>query len=324
MKRLLFSSLLLLIVSAPLYVVFAQAQIPVPVLQLATPIMVVNTPALNARSGPGPQYTVLVTLPGGSELPVLASNADTTWYLVATPIGNAWIDVDFVLARGDFTYVPVIDVRAPSPVMAFPTPITVQLVGAPQPFGTRVAGGVPASNRRASLDVISVNLRPGPFEASGVITTLYKDVNVDFVVLGEAFDSRNVEWVAIFVPGFGNGWIEKAKTTIYTRVLTATEAAQQSAVEVTTPSSGLPIPVIELAPVIAIVNTPFVNIRTGPGPQFAPLAVASGGSTFTVVGLAPDVVWVLVEGTFGRGWIASEFLLLRGNLDNVPLILNVY
>jgi uncharacterized protein YraI len=323
MKRFVFSCLLLLIVSAPLYAVFAQVQVPVPVLQLATPVMVVNTPALNARSGPGPQYTVLITLPGGAELPVLASNADTSWYLVATPIGNAWIDVDFVLARGDFSFVPVIDVQAPSPAMTLPTPVTVQMVGAAQPFAARGATSAPASNRRASLNVISVDLRPGPFEASGVITTLYKDPNVDFVVLGEAFDNRGVEWVAIFVPGIGNGWIEKPKTTISVRTLTPTEARQQSATNVTTPGS-LPVPVIELAPVLAIVNTPFLNIRSGPGPQFAPLAVASGGTTLTVVGLAPDVVWVLVEGTFGRGWVASEFVLLRGNLDNVPTILNAY
>lgn len=323
LKRLLLFSLLLVLVSAPIQAVIAQL-IPIPVPEIQTPIVVVNTPALNARSGPGSQYTVIVTLPGGVELPVLASTADTEWYLVATPVGNAWVDIDFVIPRGDFRFVPVITLTDIEVQFAAPTPATIQLPNARQPFGSTQMQA--SASRRASLQVVSVNLRPGPFEESGVITTLYRDDDTDYAVLGETFDSRLVEWVAIFVPGIGNGWIEKAKVNIYTRTLSPTEAGAQSAIDASIPPAGsvAPVPVIELAPVIAIVNSPFVNIRSGPGAQFSVLAVAAGGTALNVVALTPDVVWILVEGTFGRGWIASEFLLLRGNLDNVPTLTNVY
>lgn len=317
MKRLLLSCLLLIMMSAPVMTAFAQ--IPMP--QLASPIVVVNTAALNARSGPGSQYTVIVTLPGGTELPVLASTADREWYLVATPVGNAWIDIDFVIPRGDFTFVPVIRLQDIQAQFSAPTPRTIQMPTARQPFGT--AAFAPRSNRRAILEVISVDLRPGPFEASGVITTLFIDTNVDYAVLGETYDSRLVEWVAIFVPGVGNGWIEKAKVRIVERELTAAELAAQAGAAPSV-SSGIPVPQIELAPVIAIVNTPFVNIRTGPGARFSVISVEPGGTALNVVGLAPDLVWVLVEGTFGRGWVASEFVLLRGNLNNVPTLTGVY
>ncbi len=316
MKRLLLSCLLLILMSAPVMTAFAQ--IPVP--QLVSPIVVVNTAALNARSGPGSQYTVIVTLPGGTELPVLASTADRAWYLVATPVGNAWVDIDFVIPRGDFTFVPVIRLQDIQAQFAAPTPRTIQMPTARQPFGAAAVS--PRSNRRAVLEVISVDLRPGPFEASGVITTLFIDTNVDYAVLGETYDSRLVEWVAIFVPGVGNGWIEKAKVRIIERELTSAEMAAESGRGMST--SGIPVPQIELAPVIAIVNTPFVNIRTGPGAQFSVISVASGGTALNVVGLAPDQVWVLVEGTFGRGWVASEFVLLRGNLNNVPTLTGIY
>jgi uncharacterized protein YraI len=317
-KRFLLTCLLLIAMSAPVLTAFAQ--IPVP--QLVSPIVIVNTPALNARSGPGSQYTVIVTLSGGTELPVLASTADREWYLVATPVGNAWIDVDFVIPRGDFTFVPVIRLQDIQAQLAPPTPATIQMPTARQAFGA--AAFAPRSNRRAVLEVLSVDLRPGPFEASGVITTLFLDPKVDYAVLGETFDSRLVEWVAIFVPGVGNGWIEKAKVRIVERELTAAELAAQASAAGAPVSSGIPIPQIELAPVIAIVNTPFVNIRTGPGARFSVISVERGGTALNVVGLAPDLVWVLVEGAFGRGWVASEFVLLRGNLNNVPTLTGVY
>jgi uncharacterized protein YgiM (DUF1202 family) len=324
MKRLLLTCLLLVVVSALLSVSLSGvfAQIPVPIPQLATPIMVVNTPMLNARSGPGPQFTVLATLPGGIELPVLGSTPDQEWYLVTTPLGNAWIDVDFVLARGDFSFVPVINPVAPAPPQVIlPTALTLQMPTS-RLFGTQspiaVAG---TSTRRAALQVLSVDLRRGAFEESGVITTLYLDPNIDFVVLGTQFDRRGVEWVAIQVPGIGTGWIERAKTRIYDRLITPTEALHQQPANVTAPNTLLPFPIQTLATPIAIVNTPFVNVRTGPGGQFSVLWVSSGGTTFDVVGVTPDVVWVLVEGEpFGVGWVNAPFVLLRGDLSTVPVI----
>ncbi|MBE2269328.1 MAG: SH3 domain-containing protein, partial [Anaerolinea sp.] len=102
--------------------------------QLAIPHLVVNTSFLNARSGPGPQYTVITTLVGGTELPVLGTNSDNTWYLVTTAAGNAWVDVSFTLARGVFDYVPEIDVFAAAPV-ALTLPVTIGLPGSTSSAG---------------------------------------------------------------------------------------------------------------------------------------------------------------------------------------------
>ena len=44
------------------------------------PILVVNTSFLNVRTGPGAQYTVLVTVVGGTELPVLGVFGDGVWF----------------------------------------------------------------------------------------------------------------------------------------------------------------------------------------------------------------------------------------------------
>lgn len=83
---------------------FAQAQ-------YAAPIAVVNTGNLNVRSGPGPQFSVITTVPGGAQLPVLGFNEDASWYLVTSPAGNGWIYASFTVPRGDFRFVPVITIQ---------------------------------------------------------------------------------------------------------------------------------------------------------------------------------------------------------------------
>src|SRR5690606_30625047 len=74
------------------------------------PIVVVNTSFLNVRTGPGAEYTVLVTVVGGTELPVLGVFEDGVWYQVNTDAGPGWINIEFTLPRGDFSNLPLLDV----------------------------------------------------------------------------------------------------------------------------------------------------------------------------------------------------------------------
>lgn len=199
--------LLVLIVGVPAFARTAEAQSP----QLALPILVVNTGNLNVRSGPGPQYSVLAVVPGGTQLPVLGTNPSNTWYLVGTALGAGWVDVSFTLPRGDFRYVPVIRTQttAPSPVQV---PNTL---------------GLPTTQQ---------------------------------------------------------------------------------------------IPVPALQPGQIIVNTSRLNVRSGPGAQFSVIAVTSGGVSLQPLGVTPDGVWYLVEGIFGRGWVAAEFTVFRGVYGAIPVI----
>lgn len=199
--------LLALIVGVPVFARTAEAQSP----QLALPILVVNTGNLNVRSGPGPQYSVLAVVPGGTQLPVLGTNPSNTWYLVGTALGAGWVDVSFTLPRGDFRYVPVIRTQTtgPSPVQV---PNTL---------------GLPTTQQ---------------------------------------------------------------------------------------------IPVPALQPGQIIVNTSRLNVRSGPGAQFSVIAVTSGGVSLQPLGVTPDGVWYLVEGIFGRGWVAAEFTVFRGVYGAIPVI----
>lgn len=279
------------------------AVIPAFAQQLASPILVVNTPALNLRSGPGPQYTVVVVLRGGTELPVLGTNGDNSWYLVSSPVGAGWVDIDFVVARGDFRNVPAVIV--PDSVTA--APITTAFIPAAIASPTMMS---------ARINVLAVDLRRGPFEASGVIRTLFADDNASFAVLGRTFDNRGVEWIALSVPGAGTGWVEYPKVVVSTVAPTAVGAA------LTSTAGIVPVPVFE--PARAVVNTAFLNVRNGPGGQYAVVATLSGGTTLPVAGITSDNEWVLVRGDFGQGWLDTEFLLIRGSGSDIPILRNVY
>ncbi len=90
--------------------------------------MVVNSSFLNIRTGPGVKYEILITVVGGTQLPVLGVAQDRVWYQVSTVVGVGWVNSEFVIPRGDFSTLPVIDtstVIATLPLIN--TPITIGL-----------------------------------------------------------------------------------------------------------------------------------------------------------------------------------------------------
>lgn len=92
----------------------------------------------------------------------------------------------------------------------------------------------------------------------------------------------------------------------------------------TSTASGNQVPNVAPASVArVVVNTGFLNIRSGPGAQYTSIATVAGGTELPVLGFAPDGVWYLVSGSFGQGWLNSEFTLFRGNGSSLPIIRNV-
>jgi uncharacterized protein YraI len=84
--------------------------------------------------------------------------------------------------------------------------------------------------------------------------------------------------------------------------------------------SGSVAPIPQITGNHVVVNTGNLNIRSGPSAGFSVVATVPGGSKLAVVGRAADNVWYFVQGSFGTGWINSQFVLFRGNYDSVPLI----
>jgi uncharacterized protein YraI len=445
--------------------------------QFVAPILVANTSFLNIRTGPGAQYTVLVTVTGGTELPVLGVANDQVWYLVSTVAGAGWVNLEFTLPRGDFRNVPLIDFNAENIplVIAYPTPATValpsgqgggsaQIVIVPSTgnvhqgaapvsvipagqgggavftapvttsttttaptttFATAEAG--PLNTTRAALIVDSTNVKREPNIDAGAIGNIFRDDSKDYAVLDRTRDRGSITWVKLFVPGLGEGWVEEGKIVyrlsgalgtvvivdadnvalldspngsnrnlpllqrgiegyirnispdgqfiqlellggltgwvptqltkgrtgtptdglyeIYKDAGIAIPAAATGATTATTviaqpvTTNGVitvqtttgqqivvatPVPQVALEGAIVITNTSFLNIRSGPGAQYTEVTTLRGGTELAVLGVTGDGVWFFVRGDFGQGWVNSEFVIFRGDRDNVPIIPNAY
>lgn len=353
------------------------------------PVMVVNTSFLNVRTGPSTAYTVLITVTGGTQLPVLGMAADRVWYQVSTAAGVGWINSEFAIGRGEFRNVPIVEV---------PTPVGVGMDatapgGEPSQavFATemRAWGASVTITHPARLQPAMSATSPGQaFENPDRIYTLMSSASADGAV-----------WYQVDIPELGAVWIEGSKAQLrpYACQMTAVVMRGTARPSVGPDGSGtltgqLALPPgaeaylldaqgaffkIELAdgstgwlrqdevmvrssavtsaycaaggvdgtmaaappaeqahsadrppgstqplvsPARVIVNTPFLNIRSGPGSQFSVITSVPGGTVLDVTGFAPDGVWFRVSGSFGMGWLDSNFAILRGDGSRLPVV----
>lgn len=398
-------------------------------LQFTTPHAVVNASFLNVRVGPAVKYEVLLTVVGGTELPVIGIASDRVWYQVSTVVGVGWVNSEFTIPRGNFENTPVVDLAtfvANQP--AINTAVTIGLpdgqggggavtdtsaapttmnVGGAFVAGTDSEGNpvlISGANERfrATLAVPAVNLRTSPGDDQASLGTLFQNTEMDYPIVGSGRDSINIQWLSVITPQLGTGWIDTPKLRLRlsgafrsVMVVTAdsvamgdgpgtgsetlpvlsggtegflTNISQDSnfiQIELgggevgwipfnaarqrtETPTDGLNLEPSAIGSVMTspvapgdttavtttttlpqsfglstphvVINTAYLNIRSGPGAQYSTVSTVSGGTELPVVGIAKDRVWYLIEGGFGRGWINIEFAVFRGVIDNMPIV----
>ena len=222
------------------------------------PILVVNTSYLNIRTGPSARFSVLTTVAGGTELPVLGVAGDGVWYQVAVGNQAAWVNAEFTVGRGAFQNVPLVTVD--------------------------IDTALPAANVGSST-------------TTSVISPVAANTNTSTATTGGDF--------IIAVPLEGEPPADSQPDVV------AGEPASQTGSNVVVPQA---------AQSIVVINTSFLNVRSGPGAQFTKVVVARGGTEYPVLGIASDGVWFLVQTPAGQGWVNNEFVLFRGAFDNVPIV----
>ncbi len=367
--------------------------------EFVPPIMIVNTSFLNIRTGPGAEYPILLTVVGGTELPVLGTAGDGVWYQVSTIEGNGWLNSEFAIARGDFRNVPRVD--APSlqdeinalvngggggdavagssagvgdpftsgrawglavveshPVRTRPT-INASSLGSPTPglervypiFAAAAGGGtfwyqteLPDLGR-VWVEAPKIRLRPyacGAFTAvvfnkpvrptvgpdgSGTLDgSLTIAPEEEAYLLDNAFGQYKIElfdgstgWIRVEDAIVRDPIISAASCDTVSQTVAGDTGGDAMAGDM---ADGMEAPAETMltSPLRVIINTGFLNIRSGPGSQFSVVETVPGGTTLDVTGFAPDGVWYRVRGAFGTGWVNSEFVIIRGNGEGLPVI----
>ncbi len=89
---------------------------PEPVPPATGAVAIVNTGALNVRSGPGPTYPSVAVVTSGQQLLLIGRNASATWVKVQLPNGvQGWVNVYYVQTTVAVTTLPVVDGGTPDP-----------------------------------------------------------------------------------------------------------------------------------------------------------------------------------------------------------------
>lgn len=143
------------------------------------PHLVVNTHRLNIRSGPGVGYNILISVPGGTELPVLGMHHRGLWYQIQGPAGVGWVNSHYTIGRGDFSRVR----------QAGGSPVVVP-VGAPH----------------LVVNTGRLNVRSGPGMSYRVITSVRGGTQLPVVSIASDNLWYEVDSVA------GRGWVNSYYT----------------------------------------------------------------------------------------------------------------
>ncbi|MCU0480960.1 MAG: SH3 domain-containing protein [Anaerolineae bacterium] len=353
-----------------------------------TPVLIVNVSFMNVRSGPGTEYGVLLTVPGGTELPVLGVARDLVWYQVSTVVGAGWVNVENTIPRGNFSRVPYVSAPALTIENVIGTTTTTTTTtttnnGTTMSMGDRDWGiGILASHfTRTAADPNSISLGEIPINFDNIFPLLDAVGNAGFLWLKIDVPNLGVVWVegqktyfrpfacpgssfsvAVFTntvyPGPGpdgsgsldgsisfvagleayildarngffkvefqdgaTGWIRQEEFVVRpqlnspycdNRVVATTQNG-------TTTTTSTTQTVVRSAARV-IINTGNLNVRSGPGSEYASVAVVAGGTELDVIGFAPDSIWYQVRGNFGVGWVNSEFTIFRGNGRGIPIV----
>ncbi len=274
--------ILLIIVLVVVMVAFQ----PVALAQAASPHVVVNAYRLNVRSGPGVGHSIITTLPGGTVLPVTMLSYDRDWYEVVTVAGTGWVHRKYAVDRGDWSGVP--------------------WAGTPSNLGSGLA--IPAGAPHLVVNTSYLNARSGPGIGYDVITVLPGGTKL----LVTAID-RDGKWYQVETSA-GTGWVNSSYTAIRGNFTNIPRTGMPGAsVPITSPQPTVPAGTPHL-----VVNTAFLNVRSGPGVGHAIIMTVRGGTVLAVLSIAADGKWYQVNTSAGSGWVNSNYTVGRGNFSGIP------
>ena len=86
------------------------------------PFLIAHQSGVTLRSGPGVDYSRVGTLTLGARVEIVGRNGDSSWWLISTPQGLAWVAADIVVAY---------DVNDNIPVVTIPGLLTLPATGSP-------------------------------------------------------------------------------------------------------------------------------------------------------------------------------------------------
>ncbi len=318
------------------------------------PTVFVDTYPVTVYRNPDPDSFVIGIAPQGAVMVVTGITADAFWYRVDTVMGSGFLLVEEVAFRGNPQAVPLAEDPGPSfdgPTIRVnvETPVTTE-PGGGEVLGTLPAGDVlptggrsednswwyvaedfgvgwiPVSN--VSLSGAASNIRvtsdattPGPAYTGATFATIVIESPRKIAYKEDSFGSPPM-WDA----GHGEECSVLARSLdgLWLKVVNDNYEGWMHFSGITLVGAMADIPPVDTSPPpipnFAIVNTSWLNIRSGPDVKYERIGAAKGGDHLEVTGRHPTLTWLRVEGDYGIGWVQSEFIIFRGDWPAVPVV----
>ncbi|MDE0198380.1 MAG: SH3 domain-containing protein, partial [Caldilineaceae bacterium] len=245
----------------------------------ANPVAVTIPAILNVRRGPGTEYETLTTVVKGTRAEIVGIDPQDEWLLV---------ELDSLVE--------------PAWIYRELTTVVGSLAG------VRRIGSGQASQPNTPTNVdrpIAVtypalaNVRVGPGLTYGILKAVPQGTRARVFGL-----SPDEAWYLVEIDGLSQlGWIREDLTVLVGNLdivkrITSTEIAM------------LPV---------AIVDTPILNVRSGPGTGFGIVTTISQGTWAQIISVNPGADWFQVElyGVTGQTWVFRDLTNLAGLLAGV-------
>ena len=316
---------------------------------------VVNTGAVNVRTGPGYGYPILTIAYQGYTVDLLGRTGDNAWAKVQMADGTqGWINFGALDTTVPANSLPVTD-----------TPVT-------PPEGTAV--GV--------VNTGQLNVRSGPGTEYNVTASVYQGhtvqllgrntfstwlkvrlfdgqegwVNAKYITTNYPIGNLPVMWDDAVIPGAptaivtaGNLNIRTGPGASYTAITSIpygttltlvgrnadgtwvkvrASNGQEGWVNASYLTTSVPVsslPIVDgssgTGTATAVVTTGALNVRSGPGTQYGTVTVVYQGNQLTLIGRNSDGSWVKVRTANGtEGWVNATLIQTNVPISNLPVV----
>lgn len=321
------------------------------------PVGVVNTGALNVRSGPGVESSKVIVIYKGQVVALLGRWATNNWVKVRLYSGvEGWVNSIYLTTSVPVSQLPVIG-GTPPPII--PTP--------PE--------SLPSATAIVTTGIL--NVRSGPSISFGVVDTVKQGQQL--VLFGR---NQSATWVKVRTPGNTEGWVNArlvqssvavgslpvvdspltSPSAVVTTgavnvrsgpgfdfgVITILYQGQSvavigrtnnsswikvrlgndqegwigsSALQTNVPVQSLPVVEVPPPPNAAVVNVNFLNVRNGPGSNFEVFTFLQWGQVVGIIGRSANSTWVQVRlPNNSVGWVDSNYLLGKTPITELPIV----
>lgn len=259
----------------------------------------ITADVLNVRSGPGPGHTVIDTLYYGEVVVLLARDSRASWLQVGLPDGErGWVTSYYVSTSINLSNLPVASSAAAWGYINNASYVNLR----EGPSTSFAAIGVLPQGTYISLLGRTADLAWVEVAANGLIGWVnYNLITTDFSIGALPITGSNLTPT---YPGVPSGSGDPVGTVPGTEV----------------GGGGVPSTVTTGTP-SAIVTTPRLNVRTGPGAMYPSFATISGGDVVELLGRNAGSSWAYVRIYDGStGWVTTYYLAASVRYSTLPVM----